>query len=348
MIKASNILKAIFTIAVFLYTAIPSQAQIFSSKKCNKIKGIGIMYRLPGIWRGPVMSSTSAGSFDKWFVDLRPVSSTQIAQFSLLDENTINNYSFFIVKYNGESKIALRTEGCFANSCCITYEIIDSVNEAAGYYRFCDFVGGVNRAYTEIRFFDNKMTMEVYTTKFNELKTPVLHSKWEAELCDKEAAQDAISKFKYPKTKKARDFTGEFKNMNESIFYVFENDPYKSSEQPYTGNINVKVSILDNLKISEQNQILVILSTKPWFDGIKFLTENIKYESKAVYLNYDTREYIIKNVHPGKYYIFTFVDIDKDGKFLSGDYMSSSTNSTVVVSDGMTTEYSTVIDYIIP
>jgi len=344
----TSVIRKFVGISVLIVLSINTIAQSDKQAKLiAKVEGFGIMYRLPGIWRGPVYSSTSAGSFDKWFVDLRPVSSTQIAQFSLLDENTINNYSFFVVKYNGESKIALRTEGCFANSCCITYEIID-FNEAEGYYRFSDFVGGANRAYTEIRFGDKKMTMEVYTTKFNELKTPVLHSRWEAELCDKEAAQDAIAKLKYPKTKKARDFTGAFDNMIESIFYVFETDPYKSSEQPYTGNINVNVSVLKDLKISEQNKILIVLSTKPWFDGIKLLTENTKYESKAVYLNYDTKEYLIKNVHPGNYYIYTFVDIDKDGKFLSGDYMSSSVNSTVMVSDGMTTDYSVVIDYIIP
>lgn len=332
-------------VVVSIFTVAQSGKQ---AKLISKVQGFGIMYRLPGIWRGPVYSSTSAGSFDKWFVDLRPVSPTQISQYSLLDEKTVNNFSFFVVKYNGENRIALRTEGCFANSCCITYEILDSVNEVAGYYRFSDFVGGANRAYTEIRFGENKMTMEVYTTKFNELKTPVLHSRWEAELCDTEAAQDAISKFKYPKMKKVRDFTGEFKNMIESIYYVFENDPYKSSEQPYSGNIKITVSILENLKMNEQNKVLIILTTKSLFDGIVFLQGNIKYESKAVYLNYDTKEYTIKNIHPGKYYIYSFVDIDNDGKFLSGDYMSSSTSSTIVVSDDMTTEYSTVIDYIIP
>ncbi|MDD3740344.1 MAG: hypothetical protein PHH30_03810 [Bacteroidales bacterium] len=317
-------------------------------KLISKVEGFGIMYRLPGIWRGPVGSTTSAGSFDKWFVDLRPVSATQISQFSLLDENTVNNYSFFVVKYKGENKIALRTEGCFANSCCITYEIIDSVNETEGYYRFSDFVGGVNRAYTEIRFEGNKMTMEVYTTKFNELKDPVLHSSWVGELCDIESAQEAISKFKYPKIKKARDFTGAFVNMTESIFFVFEKDPYKSSEQPYTGKINIKVSVSEELKISEEDKILIILSTKPWFDDLKFLEQNTKYESKAVYLNYDTKEYVINNVHPGKYYIYSFVDRDKDGKFLTGDYMSSSTNSVVEVNDGEITDYLSKIDLVIP
>jgi len=89
-----------------------------------------------------VISTTSAGSFPEWAVDFSPVSVGQISQFSLLDSNTVNNTSFFIVRHKNELKVAMRTQGCFKNSCCDTYEVIDSVNEEKGYYRFADFQGG--------------------------------------------------------------------------------------------------------------------------------------------------------------------------------------------------------------
>ncbi len=317
-------------------------------KGLDKVKGFGIMYRLPGIWSGPVISNTSAGNFNNWFVDLRPVSPNQISQFSLLDEKTVNNFSIFVVKYNGEKRIALRTEGCFANSCCITYELLDSVNESVGYYRFSDFKGGISRAYTEFRFGDGQMTMEVYTSRFNKEKEVKLHTRWEAKLQDKDAAADAVVKFRYPAYKKAKDFTGAFTGMPESIFFTFENDPYKSEDQPYCGSIEVTVSSSPEIQLKSEDEIEILLTTEPLFDGIKYKKENLVFASKSVYLKGDTKNFTIKNVHPGKYYIYVFVDSDGDKLHLSGEYMCSETNYLLEVPANGKADYKALIDFVIP
>lgn len=347
MKKSCITIKTIFVLVVFTFTVIPSQAQSLSSQKCNKIKGGGIMYRLPGIWRGPVMSTTSAGSFDHWYADLRPVSPWQISQFSNLDDKTINNFSVFVVKYNGEKRIALRTEGCFANSCCITYEILDSVNEATGYYRFSDFIGGPKRAYTEFRFTDDKMIMEVYTSKFNKEKEVKLHTRWDAVLMDNEAAHATIKKFKYPKFKKYADFENAFAGMSESIFFSFENDPYKTEDQPNTGSANFKIIIPENLKMTEKDQVLVLLCTKPLWDGKNYLKENEKYFVRAVYLKHDVRNYTLNNIHPSNYYVYYFIDHNSDYKYNSGDCMSTESIKTLTVENGKTATFETKIDYAI-
>ena len=72
------------------------------------VEGFGILKRLPGLWNGPVTSSTPAGSFAKWYVDFRPVSSGQVSQYSTLDENTLNYLFFFVVKRDGKLKVALQ------------------------------------------------------------------------------------------------------------------------------------------------------------------------------------------------------------------------------------------------
>lgn len=72
--------------------------------------GFGILYRLPGLWHGPVSTTTPAGSFPMWCVDFRPVSAGQVSQYSQLDPDTINYLSFFVVKHDGALKIAMRTE----------------------------------------------------------------------------------------------------------------------------------------------------------------------------------------------------------------------------------------------
>ncbi|MEI8204515.1 MAG: hypothetical protein WCH34_15950, partial [Bacteroidota bacterium] len=94
----------------------------------EKVFGYEFLNKIPGLWSGPVTSSTSAGSFPIWYVDFRPISAAQVSQFSMLDSNTVNDMSFFIVKHNNQLKIALRTEGCFKDKCCVTYEVMDSVN----------------------------------------------------------------------------------------------------------------------------------------------------------------------------------------------------------------------------
>ena len=60
----------------------------------------------------------------------------QVSQYSTLDPDTINYMSFFIVKRDDQLKIALRTEGVFQNKGCVTYEVIDRVDEEKGCYRF--------------------------------------------------------------------------------------------------------------------------------------------------------------------------------------------------------------------
>ncbi|HOZ30683.1 MAG TPA: hypothetical protein PLL66_07175 [Bacteroidales bacterium] len=341
--------KRILFILIFCVFGLSAFAQNSKqTKSLTKVEGFGIMYRLPGIWSGSVMSNTSAGSFNNWFVDLRPVSPTQISQFSMLDDKTVNNFSFFVVSYKGEKKIALRTEGCFANSCCITYEVIDSVNEAAGYYRFSDFVGGTKRAYTVFKFEDDQMVMEVYTSRFNKEKEPKLHTRWVAQLQDKNAVSFSILKFRFPKYNKPKDFTNAFSGMTESIFFTFENDPYKSEDQPFCGNIDINISTLPDIKLKPEDEIEILLTTQPLFDGIIYKSENLKFASKFVYLKGDTQHFKMKNVHPGKYYIYCFVDLDDDKLHLSGDLMCSEVEYLIEVPANGSAEYNAKIDFVIP
>src|SRR3954463_4758051 len=60
------------------------------------VMGYNILDRLPGIWNGPVTSSTPLGSYPEWIVDFRPVSAAQVSAKNELD--TANNIlmGFFI------------------------------------------------------------------------------------------------------------------------------------------------------------------------------------------------------------------------------------------------------------
>jgi hypothetical protein len=312
------------------------------------VPGFGFLSRIPGLWHGPVSSSTSAGSFDIWYADFRPISAAQTSQFSLLDTNTANDISFFIVKYENQLKIAMRTEGCFKDTCCVTYEVMDSAVESAGYYRFSDFVKGTKRACTVFQFNDDSLTVTVYTNKFNKSDTLVWHSTWTAKLGSRNNASEATSYFTYPQPVMIKNFSNAFDNMTESIFFNFENDPYKSVTQPYVGSVTVNISIDPDLITDTSDEIYLVFTTEPIFEGLTYKEENLKYLSKYVLLSAETSAYKIKNVHPGKYYIYSLIDRNKDNKYLTGDYMSSNITASFTVKEKEDVHINTMIDFIIP
>lgn len=345
-LKSTYLSKVLLLGISVIISFLSLKAQISDNR--DQILGFSFFENIIGQWEGPVNSTTPAGNFDIWYVDFRPVSESQVSQYSNLDANTINYTSFFVVKYNNQLKIAMRTEGVFMNRGCVTYEVLDSVNEADGYYCFSDFQSGKKRAYTEFIFKGNMLNMQTYTNKFNKQQTTTIHSRWKAELVDKNAADKAKEHFDFPKSVVVKDFTDAFKNMKESIYFTFENDPYPTNPQPYVGSLTVNIKIDDKLNIKQSHELFIVLSTKPIFEGLKYIEENLKYFSKYAFLPVDTRSFIFKNVHPGTYYLYSYNDVNGDKRHKKGDYMSSDLNNIIEVFPETNTTVETIIDYIIP
>ena len=324
----------------------------------DNVLGYGFLKRIPGLWNGPVVSTTQAGNFDVWYVDFRPVSQGQVSEYSTYsfknfnngvpEDKTLNYISFFIVKHDNRLKVAMRTEASAFNQKCITYEIIDKVKESKGYYRFSDFQAGADRAYTEFTFKDDQLTMEVYTNKFNMVYPVQVHSVWIAKCGDRNAPLEAISYFNYPQPVMVEDFTDAFKNLYESIFYTDSDDPFYSATQPYVGNVTVNISIDSNLTVNNNCELCLLLTTESLFDGLIYKEENLKYISRYAYLPVDVKSFTFDYIHPGKYYLYSYCDINGDKKHLSGDYMSSNFNNTISLSANGNVVVDTTIDFVIP
>lgn len=217
----------------------------------DTILGFGILSRLPGLWNGPVSTTTPAGSFDNWYVDFRPVSPGQVSQYSTLDAQTLNYLSFFIVEHDNRLKISMHTEGVF-------------------------------------------------------------------------------------------------EHMSESIYFTFENDPNSSSSQPFVGNVTVNIAIGKDLNVERDHELFLLLTTESLFEGLKYKKENLKYISKYVYLPVGTESYTFNNVHPGRYFLYSYNDINGDKRHLSGDYMSSDLNNVFTLQAKGNVEVDTTIDFLIP
>jgi len=318
-------------------------------QSADGIMGFGFLKRIPGLWSGPVSSTTPAGSFPVWYVDFRPVSPGQVSQYSTLDADTLNYISFFIVKHDGRLKLAMRTEGVFQNKGCVTYEVIDTAKETEGYYRFSDFQAGDKRAYTEFSFKnDDELVMEVYTNKFNKVFPLQLHSRWEARRAEGKAASDAVSHFNFPQAVMIKDFSHVFDGMFESIYFTFEKDPYPSKTQPYVGKAVVDIGIDKKIRLRDNYEILILLTTESLFRGLLFKKERLKYISRLAHLPIGTKTFAFNNVHPGRYYVYSYIDVNNDRLYLSGDYMSSDIKNTVEVKAEESVTVKTIIDLRIP
>ncbi len=315
----------------------------------HDVLGFGFLKRIPGLWHGPVFSDTPAGSFPMWYVDFRPVSASQVSQYTSLDPDTQNNITFFIAKHENRLKVAMRTYGVFRNKGCVTYEVIVKVDEAKGYYKFSDFQSGDRRAYTEFTFKNDELLMEVYTNKFNKVKPLQLHSRWKATLSDRSSAQAAIAHFHYPQPLMVKDFSNAFSGMHESIYFDLKKDPYNSASQPYMGKVTVKISIDKKLKTENNHELFLMLTTRPVFEGYNYKKENLKYISKCIFLPVDTKSFTFNNIHPGTYYLYSYDDINGDKKYLSGDYYSSNiTDNSFTLNFNGSITVDTVIDAVIP
>ncbi|MEO5641850.1 MAG: hypothetical protein ABIQ40_11955 [Bacteroidia bacterium] len=314
------------------------------------VLGYGILNHLPGIWNGPVTSSTPLGGYPEWIVDLRPVSPSQVSSKSELD--SVNNIlmGFFIVKHANAYKIAFRNGGGFAGQQRIAYAVIDSASEQPNnyFYRFSDFRAGANRVYTNVLFRNDSLMMTVYTNQYNSLATPVIHMQWKAKLQDSISAQAAIANFSFPQKTMVRGFSTTFDSQPEAIYYDLMTDPYNESMQPYLGQTTVNINFGATYTPDPNKKVFLMITTQPLFSGFTYLPANLIYRSRYVFLASTDHSFTFNYMHPGSYYLYTLYDANGDGTFSSGDWMSSNLSNTFSLPAVGTATVNTTIDFTIP
>lgn len=306
-----------------------------SIDELTPIMGYSILEQLPGIWNGPVTSSTPLGSFPEWIVDFRPISPSNVAAKNELDRLNDIYMSFFIVKHDCSSKIAFRNGGGFAGLERNSYMLLDSVFENAtiSYYRFSDPVSGGDRVYSDVIFKQDSLIIEVYTNKYNTLGTPVSHMKWTATKRDASSTSDALSIFNFPIKSLEKDFSNTFDGLSEAVFYSSAQDPFPEEDQPYLGQSNVNISISNPVAVDPTKKVLIIITTEPLFNGVIFNIANLKYRSRYVFVDAETNlEFEFDYMHPGQYFVNALYDSNGDFFFSSGDYINSPFDKSFILS----------------
>lgn len=317
----------------------------------TNIKGYSILSKLPGIWHGPVTSSTALGSYPEWIVDFRPISASQISAKNELDSLNDIFMSFFIAKYDSTYLLFFRNGGGFAGNVRNSYMKIDSVYESASlcFYRFVDPVSGGDRVDTDITFKDDSLIMHVHTNVYNTLSTPVTHMIWKAERKDTTAVQDAIDHFDYPKKVMVKNFSTTFDGLPEAVFYSATQDPYPEEAQPYLGITQVSINIAAPASVDPAKKVLIIVTTQPLFDGFSFQAQNLKFRSRYVFVGAaNPTGYDFNYMHPGNYYVNAIYDSNGDFNFSSGDYMNGSFDIPFSLLPESTSNANVTINLLIP
>lgn len=316
----------------------------------TNVIGYTILSHLPGIWNGPVTSSTPLGGYPEWVVDFRPLSAAQVSAKNELD--TVNDIlmGFFIVKHGGAYKIAFRNGGGFAGSQRIAYAVIDSVSETSNnyFYRFSDFRAGKNRVYTNVLFKDDSLIVHVYTNVYNTLSSPQTHMLWQAKLQDSTSAQAAKTAFSFPQKQLVKDFSTTFDALPEAIYYNSASDPYDETSQPYLGQTTVNVNFSAAYTPDPTKKVFLMITTQPLFSGMTYNPAQLKYRSRYVFLSSNDNSFTFNYMHPGNYYLYSLYDANGDGTFSSGDWMSSNLTNTFTLGALGTQNANTTIDFTIP
>jgi hypothetical protein len=330
----------------------PEETDAGTINSSTNVMGYSILSKLPGIWNGPVNSSTMLGSYPEWIVDFRPVSAAQVSAKNELD--SLNNIfmNFFIVKHANSYKMALRNGGGFAGANRIAYAVIDSVSETTNnyFYRFSDFRKGRNRVYTNILFKDDSLSIHVYTNKYNTLTTPVSHMHWKAKLQDLTSTSSAISNFSFPQKQMVKDFSTTFDGRPEAIYYNSDlaNDPYNVASQPYLGKTTVNVSYNSTHVPDPSKKVFLMITTQTLFSGFTFNPAQLKYRSRYVFLAANDYQFTFDYMHPGTYYLYALYDSNGDGTFSSGDWISSNLSNSFTLAPLGHQTVNTMIDFTIP
>lgn len=300
--------------------------EYFSIDETSDVIGFSILSKIPGIWNGPVSSSTPLGNYPEWIVDFRPIDYSNVSAKNELDRQNDIFMSFFIVKHDCQNKIAFRNGGSFTGLDRISYMLIDSIFESStlSYYRFTDPVAGKNRVYSDVVLKEDSLLIEVYTNKYNTLSSAVSHMKWQAKLQDVESSEEALYQFNFPRKTLHQNFTATFDGLTEAVYFNTTDDPYPNEDHPYLGQSTVNVNVSNPSVIDNSKKVLIVITTQPLFNGVIFNPSNLIYRSRYVLLNAETNiEFTFDNMHPGNYYVNALYDNNGDFNFSSGDFINS-------------------------
>lgn len=321
------------------------------------IDGFDFLEKMQGHWTG--INRVIATDYPWFAFDYRAISSSHI--HGIHEGGTQGNLltSFFITDYKNTRTIMARNGGLLNGIYRTSYFVMDSISQIANnekYFRFVDAVGGKGIMFFELKFKNDSLFFNAYTSNLGLRTLPTRHMTFKAKKRDLELSLEAANATGFPQNSPAWDFSNGFDTNNlyvtsgetrpiSATFLAQSNsndvytlasqsgDPVTILDHPRLGSLSINM----NRDAQISNDILLCyLSKKPLTDanGI-FTTDLDAYETILHFpaLTAGEDEFFYSYLHPGNYYVTIVADKDNSFGPSQGDISSISTMITIGIEE---------------
>lgn len=316
------------------------------------IDGFDFLEKMQGHWVGTNMVITDEYPWFAW--DYRAISKSHIQ--GIHEGGSMGNLftSFFVTNFKNKRTIMARNGGLLNGIYRTSYFVLDKVETLAvndKKYRFVDAIGNKDIMHFEIRFKDNEIFFNVYTSGLG-ARIPSRHMTFKGKKEHLSLAQTAANETNFPKNEVEIDFANGFREdylyvetgadkaksatflaqstSNDVYSMAIESgDPYTITDHPKLGSIQIDIS--RNNDILDSN-LFVYLSKEPLTNTDGQLTSNtVAFNSILHFPTLTEKEnsFLFTYIHPGSYYLTIIADKNNDLTISNGDITNISTAFTL-------------------
>lgn len=306
--------------------------------------GFNLLERMQGQWVGS--NRVIADDYDFFAWDYRANSPSQI--HGIFEGGSLGNLltSFFVTDFKNKRTIMARNGGLLNGIYRSSYFVLDSIrtDENGDYYRLVDAIGGSGTMYMELRFKQDSLYWNAYTSRLGVVLPPSRHMTFKGRLNDLELASEVATILDFPQNTPAWDFSDGFmeeylyinEGDQEAVSATFlaqgpdnsnliglaqeSGDPFTIADHPYLATL--QVDIIRN-PIIENKTLYINLSKEPFTDASGYFVSDLEvYDSALLFseLSQNEEGLFITYLHPGTYYVNVAADVNEDGVISSGDF----------------------------
>lgn len=314
--------------------------------------GFDFLEKMQGHWVGTNLVINNDYPWFAW--DYRAISPSHI--HGIHEGGTLGNLftSFFVTNYKDKRTIMARNGGLLSGIYRTSYFVMDKVEDRGTegkYYRFVDAIGGDNIMYFELRFKQDELFFNSYTSNLGN-RVPSRHMTFKGTKMHINLAQAAATAIDFPKNEvefdlangfredylyiqagetkpKSATFLAQGNNNNVYNLAVQSGDPFIISNHPRLGTL--QVNITRNLQITNTN-LFVYLSKDALTNSNGVLTNDANAYDTILHfpiLENNETQFLFTYLHPGEYYLTIVADANGDYAPSAGDILSVSKKITI-------------------
>lgn len=354
MKKSLSIITALVIMGAF-YACTKETIETSPPKRVVKpininIDGFDFLAKMQGHWVGK--NRVIASDYDWFSFDYRAISPSHI--HGIYEGGSMGNLltSFFVTDFKNTRTIMARNGGLLNGIYRTSYFVMDSVRtdtDGSKYYRLVDAIGGEQVMYMELKFKNDSLHFNSYTSRLGLLDLPVRHMTFKAKKQNLDLAQTAAATVNFPQNVVAHDFSSGFVQdnlyvnagdslaksasfLNQGNSDVFtlaagSGDPFTIQDYPHVGYLNVTIG--RNPAIDSVSTFLylskVALTDQQGYMQTNAFKDVLLFPSLIPTQDTFTFTYL----HPGNYFVTVIADKNGDGLPSIGDITHPSQNITI-------------------